>query len=63
MFARKYRSENEDFFEKWIFCEESFYTIGAMIGGTVLRRRAESQLPECMGEMKKWALKSFFGVQ
>ena len=59
-FVRKYRPENEDFFEKWIFCDERSYRIGAMIGGTVRRTRAESQLPECMGGMKKWGTKIFF---
>jgi transposase len=58
--ARKYASENEDFFERWIFSDESSFMIGSTSGQRVRRDANEGLLPECVGGSKKWGTKLFF---
>lgn len=58
--AKKYADKDEEFFENWIFSDESSYVIGSSSGRRVRRLAEERLLPECIGGSKKWGTKLFF---
>lgn len=58
--ARKYSGENEEFWEKWIFTDESSFLIGSSNGQRVRRGTSEALLPDCLAGSKKWGTKLFF---
>ena len=58
--ARKYAEKDEEFFEKWIFSDETSFVIGSSTGQKVRRQSNEHLHPECIGGSKKWGTKLFF---
>jgi len=58
--AKKHSNLTTDEWEKWIFSDESYFTIQYEGGQRVRRESGEGLLPECLSESTKWASKIMF---
>jgi transposase len=58
--AKKHQNFTTEYWEEWIFSDESSYQLGYSAGQRVRRSRGEAMNPQCTTTSTKWSKKVFF---